>query len=198
MVGEPENFLLQKMPVFIYLFICLFLARREVLLQSCLRQAAKAEPAGASGWPPRLPNRDVSCACLLLMQSKESSARGGGGGGRGGPWKEFVCRRHDKTEHQAFWSRPGPGASPAGLAGRGGSPENESRAGLQHSPCYQQLPGPGLFPLTFSLPLELGLKISSRTSSLQLYLNNHSSGLAVCTGHCEEASWPVRRSACSL
>lgn len=32
-----------------------------------------------------------------------------------------MCRRHDKTEHWAFWSHPGSGASPVRLAGRGGS-----------------------------------------------------------------------------
>lgn len=73
---------------------------------------------------------------------------------------EFMCRRHDKTEHQAFWSQPGSGASPVQLVGRGGSApgrqllESDSCVLLQESLAHAQLSSlreDELFLLTFSM-----------------------------------------------
>lgn len=46
-----------------YLSIYLFIAMRALCLQSWLWQAAKPEPAGASGWPPEIAKqRCLTCA----------------------------------------------------------------------------------------------------------------------------------------
>lgn len=84
----------------------------ELAAAGCKNQSLRGPLAGV----PRLPNRDASRVCALLMQSRELGPRRARPG-----WKEFMCRRHDKTEHQAFWSQPGSGASLVQLVGKEGS-----------------------------------------------------------------------------
>lgn len=87
-----------------------------------LAVAAKPEPAGASGWPPRIAKqRFLTCSTY---------AKSGIGCQEGEvTWKEFVCCRHDKTEHP---NQPGSGAGPVQLVGR--EMESESCVWLQESP----------------------------------------------------------------
>lgn len=120
-----------------YFFILIFFVffyMKALIPQSWLWQAAKPEPAGASGWPPEIAKQRC-LTCAALMQSRELGVK------RVRLWwKEFMCRRHDKTEHQAFWSQLGSGASLVQLVGRGGiAPgrqplESESCVLLQESP----------------------------------------------------------------
>lgn len=65
--------------------------------QGWLQQAAKPQPGGAPGWPPEIAQQ--RCLTRAALQSGELGVRW-----ERQKWKEFLCCRHGKTEHRAFWS----------------------------------------------------------------------------------------------